>query len=101
MEIGVGLIGSGFMGRSHALAFRAVSGVFDLPVSPRLESLADAAAPPAGGAEKSFGLALPPGDWRPPLPDGAIDLIDTPAPNVWHKPMALAAIAAGKAVYCE
>jgi predicted dehydrogenase len=101
MEIGVGLIGSGFMGRSHALAFRAVNGVFDLPVSPRLECLADVDAATAERAAKSFGFARSSGDWRTLLTDPAIDLIDITAPNVWHKPMALAAIGAGKAVYCE
>jgi predicted dehydrogenase len=95
------LIGSGFMGRSHALAFRAVNGVFDLPVAPRLECLADVDAATAERAAKGFGFARSTGDWRALLTDPAIDLIDITAPNAWHKPMALAAIAAGKAVYCE
>ena len=41
-ELGVGLIGSGFMGRAHALAFRAVGGVFDLPIALRLEMIGGA-----------------------------------------------------------
>ena len=30
-KIGIGLIGSGFMGRAHAQAYRAVSGIFAVP----------------------------------------------------------------------
>ena len=40
-RLGIGLVGSGFMGRSHAHAFRAAPGVFDLPMTPVLELLAD------------------------------------------------------------
>ncbi len=40
-EVSIGLIGAGFMGRCHALAFRNVKAVFgDLP-TPRLEMLCD------------------------------------------------------------
>ena len=38
-KLGIGLIGSGFMGRAHALAFRTVGGVFDLAAVPELEML--------------------------------------------------------------
>jgi hypothetical protein len=38
-EVGIGLIGTGFMGKCHAQAFRNVKAVFgDLP-TPRLEML--------------------------------------------------------------
>ncbi len=30
-ELGIGLIGTGFMGRAHALAFHNAKAVFDLP----------------------------------------------------------------------
>ena len=41
-EVGIGLIGSGFMGRCHANAFTAVAGLFDLPATPHCAVLADA-----------------------------------------------------------
>ena len=41
-KIGIGLVGSGFMGRCHANAFRSVGGLFDLPLEPKLSILADA-----------------------------------------------------------
>ncbi len=41
-ELGIGLIGTGFMGRAHALAFHNASVVFELPLKLRLVALADA-----------------------------------------------------------
>jgi hypothetical protein len=37
----VGIIGTGFMGRAHALAYRAVSGIFPVELRPVLEIVAD------------------------------------------------------------
>jgi len=100
-QIRVGLIGSGFMGRSHALAFTAVAGVFGLPEAPGLELLADIDAATAQRAAAAFGFARATGDWRTLIADPAVDLVDITTPNALHKPIALAAIAAGKPVYCE
>ncbi len=100
-KIGVGLVGSGFMGRSHAHAFRAAAGVFDLPAVPVLELLADVNDEVAAKAANALGFARSTGDWRKLIADPAVDLVDITTPNTLHKPIALAAIAAGKPVYCE
>ena len=62
--LGVGLVGSGFMGRSHAHAFRAAPGVFDLPLTPVFEMLADVNAEAARNAAAALGFARSTGDWR-------------------------------------
>jgi len=101
-RIGIGLIGSGFMGRSHAIAFRAVSGIFsDIAATPVLEILADVDAAAAARAATALGFARSTGDWQALIADPAVQLVDITTPNTLHKPMALAAIAAGKHVYCE
>jgi predicted dehydrogenase len=100
-EIGIGLVGSGFMGRCHANAFRAVSGLFDMPAEPRPEVLADASDDLAGRAAQALGFARGTGDWRALVGDDAVDIVAITAPNVLHAPIAHAAIAAGKTVYCE
>jgi predicted dehydrogenase len=100
-DLGVGLIGSGFMGRAHALAFRMVGGVFDLPAQPRLEILADANRELAANAAASLGFARSTDDWRSLVTDPMVDIVAITTPNALHKPMSLAAIAAGKHVYCE
>jgi predicted dehydrogenase len=53
-------------------------------------------APPGRSASPA-----PTADWRDLLADPTIDLIDITAPNALHHEMAMAAIAAGKHVYCE
>jgi predicted dehydrogenase len=100
-RLNVGLIGSGFIGRSHAFAWRMAPAVFGLPVTPTLHTLADVDAPAAERAAAALGFARGTGDWRALVADPEIDLVDVTTPNAWHKPMALAAIAAGKPVYCE
>ena len=100
-EIGIGLVGSGFMGRCHVHAFRAAAGVFDLPAAPVLKVLADVNEELAAKAAKALGFARSTGDWKKLIADPAVDLIDITTPNTLHKPIALAAIAAGKPVYCE
>lgn len=89
------------MGRAHALAFRAASAVFELPVEPELELLADVDVDTARAAGESLGFARSTGDWRELVADPTIDLVDITTPNLLHAEMALAAIAAGKHVYCE
>ncbi len=97
----VGLIGSGFMGRAHAYALAAAPKVFDLPVELRLELLADVDDQVAARAAAALGFHRSTGDWRALIEDPEIDLVDITAPNAFHREMALAAIAAGKPVYCE
>jgi predicted dehydrogenase len=100
-RLNVGLIGSGFIGRAHAFAWRAAPAIFGLPVTPALHMLADVDQPTARRAAASLGFAQATGDWRELVESPEIDLVDITTPNAWHKPMALAAIAAGKPVYCE
>lgn len=99
--VGIGLVGSGFMGRCHANAFRCVGGLFDLPVAPRLEILADVDDAAAERSAAALGFARSTGDWRSLVADPEVEIVAITAPNVLHEPIALAALEAGKAVYCE
>ena len=40
-EIGVAVIGAGYMGKCHAMAYTAAAGTFDVPQKPRLEMICD------------------------------------------------------------
>ena len=100
-KIGIGLIGSGFMGRCHANAFTSVGGLFDLPARPVKAVLADASERAAEDAAAALGFARGTADWQDLIADDAVDIVAITAPNILHEPMALAAIAAGKTVYCE
>ncbi len=97
----VGLIGTGFMGKAHVFGFATAGRVFDLPFEVELRSVADQSPELAASAALALGFSRSSGDWRSLIADPEIDLIDITAPNALHKEMALAAIAAGKHVYCE
>lgn len=97
----IGLIGSGFMGKAHVFGFATAQKVFDLPYRLELHTLADATDELAAAAARDFGFAHHTGNWRDLVGNPDIDMIDITAPNALHREMALAAIAAGKHVYCE
>src|SRR4051812_15869977 len=100
-RLGVGLVGSGFMGKTHALAFGAVARAFELPVIPDLVVLADLNEKTAAAAARRLGFARSVADWRALAADPDVDIVAITTPNRLHKPIALAALAAGKHVYCE
>jgi predicted dehydrogenase len=54
-----------------------------------------------GGEERRVGFSRHVGDWRRPVADAAVDIVDICVPSHLHKEIALAAIEAGKHVYCE
>ncbi len=99
--IGVGIIGSGFMGRSHMLAFTIAPRIFPLALEPRLVALADSSFDKAQRMARQFGFARASRDWRELVRDPEVELVSITTPNHLHRPMALEAIAAGKHVYCE
>jgi predicted dehydrogenase len=101
-HLNIGLIGSGFMGRAHADSFRRAA-LLDatLPATPRLYMLADRDAKLARAGADAFGFEKSTGDWRELVNDPAVDIVDITSPNNLHREMAVAAIEAGKHVYCE
>ena len=89
------------MGKTHVFGFAAAQRVFDLPYELILHTVADQTEALAAQAARTLGFARSSGEWRSLIDDPDIDMIDITAPNALHKEMALAAIAAGKHVYCE
>ena len=101
MSIGLGLIGTGFMGKAHALAYRAAGAVFgDLPPV-RLAVLCDTPPEKAEEMTRQFGFEAATDDWRSLVTSPKVDIVSITTPNALHKEMTLAAIAAGKHVHCE
>jgi predicted dehydrogenase len=99
--LGIGLIGTGFMGKAHAFAYRAARAAFpDIPV-PVLRTVADVSEEGARTAAAQYGFERATADWRSLVADPEIDVVSITVPNTLHKEMALAAIAAGKHVHCE
>jgi predicted dehydrogenase len=99
--IGIGLIGTGFMGKCHALAWNAVRPVFGDCARPRLVHLAEIDADLAARRAGEFGFARATGNWRDLLADPEVEVVSVTAPNAFHAEMAIAALDAGKHVWCE
>ena len=99
--IGVGLIGTGFMGKCHAIAWNAVKAVFGDVPAVRLAHLGEVSDELASLKAAEFGFARSSGDWRSVIADRQVDVVSITAPNKFHAEMAIAALEAGKHVWCE
>ncbi len=99
--IGIGLIGTGFMGKCHAMAWNAVRTVFgDVPPI-KLVHLGEANKELADKRATEFGFAKASGDWRAVIDDPEVQVVSVTTPNQFHPEMAIAALQAGKHVWCE
>ncbi|MEO5807998.1 Gfo/Idh/MocA family oxidoreductase [Devosia sp.] len=100
-SLGIGLIGTGYMGKCHALAWNSVLPVFgDIP-RPRLVHLAEANPDLATQRAAEFGFEQATGDWRELIANPDVDVVSITTPNAFHAEMAIAALEAGKHVWCE
>ncbi len=93
-DIGVGIIGTGFMGKAHGLAYRAAAGIFPLKLNPVLEIVADNNAEAGQRALAQLGFRRVTTDWKELVDDPAVEIVSITTPNVVHSEMALAAMAA-------
>src|ERR1700675_855240 len=101
-SLNIGLIGSGFMGQAHADAYWRAGILYrNLPCSPVLYAIADQNESLAEQARRKLGFAKAYGDWRRLIEDPEVHVVDITTPNHLHVDVALAAIEAGKHVYCE
>ena len=100
-RIGIGIVGGGYMGKAHAVAMSAVGPVFDTALRPSLEVICTTT--PEGAAEKArqFGFARATADWRELVADPRVEAVVIASPQHTHREIALAALAAGKHVFCE
>ena len=99
--IGVGLIGSGFMGKCHALAWTNVRAVFGDTPPIRRVALCEAEESLARRRADEFGFEAATTDWKALIANPQVDVVSITTPNAWHARMAIAALEAGKHVWCE
>jgi myo-inositol 2-dehydrogenase/D-chiro-inositol 1-dehydrogenase len=99
--LNIGVIGCGFMGRTHSNAFRQAPQFFDLPYLPVLKTICARNAVKAEAFAKNWGYQSFETDWRALVASPEIDLIDIASPNDTHAEIAIAAAAAGKMILCE
>jgi predicted dehydrogenase len=99
--LGIGLIGSGYMGKCHALAWNAVAPVFGDVARPALVRLCEVDQALADCRARELGFTAATDDWRSLIADPAVDVVSITTPNAFHAEMAIVALAAGKHVWCE
>jgi predicted dehydrogenase len=99
--LNVGLIGYGFMGRTHSNAYRKVNNFFDLPYRPVLKAVCGRDEAKVKEFAAKWGYESTETDWRKVVERKDIDAIDICTPNNTHKEIALAAAKAGKMILCE
>ncbi len=99
--LNIGLVGYGFMGRTHSNAYKRVGDFFDLPYAPVLKAVCGRTADGAKAFAANWGYESIETDWRKLIERKDIDAIDICTPNNTHAEIAIAAAAAGKMILCE
>jgi predicted dehydrogenase len=99
--LNIGLVGYGFMGRTHSNAYKRVNDFFDLEYRPVLKAVCGRTAEGAKKFAEKWQYESFETDWRRLIERKDIDAIDICTPNDTHAPIAIAAAAAGKMVLCE
>jgi predicted dehydrogenase len=100
-NLNIGLVGYGFMGRTHSNAFLQAPRYFDVPMKPVLKAICSRNADRAKAFAANWGYESTETDWRKLVERKDIDLIDIASPNDTHQEIAIAAANAGKMVMCE
>ena len=99
--LNIGMIGYGFMGRTHSNAYSKVSNFFDLEYRPVLKAVCARNAEKAQAFADNWGYESVETDWRALVARDDIDAVDICTPNNLHKDIAIAAAKAGKMILCE
>src|SRR3954453_215593 len=101
-ELGVAVIGFGWLGQAHSRSMLRIPTVFeDCEFDPRLVICADAVPARTDDAMRSFGFEQGTQDWRRVMDDADVEVVVIAAPNMPHVELIEAACAAGKHVFCE
>jgi predicted dehydrogenase len=102
----VGILGFGFIGKVHAYAVRNLPLFYDLPFSATVAHVATSSQKTANRAKEQLLQLFPEGvtasvGYEPLIEDDGLDVIAVCTPNNLHLQPVSAALAAGKAVYCD
>jgi predicted dehydrogenase len=101
-EIGVGMLGYAFMGKSHTNAYKTIPYMmYPPPAIPKLIAMAGRNEQAVALAAQRFGYAKYYTDWRDMMADDEVQLFDNGGPNNAHAEPSIAAAQAGKHILCE
>ncbi|MDB4637903.1 MAG: Gfo/Idh/MocA family oxidoreductase [Planctomycetaceae bacterium] len=99
--LNIGLIGYGFMGRTHSNAYRQAPQFFECDVKPVLKACCARNEESIKAFAENWGYESYETDWRKLIARDDIDAVDICTPNNLHKEIAIAAAEAGKMILCE
>src|ERR1700732_1987950 len=88
-KLNIGMVGYGFMGRTHSNAFAQVNHFFDVPYRPVLKAVCARNAARASAFAARWGYESVQPDWRKLVESPEIDLIDIASPNDTHAEIAI------------
>ncbi len=100
-DIGIGIVGGGYMGKAHAIAFSAVGAVFNTALRPRLEMVCGTSPASSERHRAALGFARAAPDWQALVADPKVQAVVIASPQATHREIALAALSLGKPVLCE
>ena len=99
--IGFGLVGTGYMGKAHAVALKSVGTVFNTRLRPVCEMICSTTAEGAARKAVEYEFKTSTDRWQDLIENPRVEAILIASPQTTHRQIALAAIAAGKPVFCE
>jgi predicted dehydrogenase len=102
LKLNIGLVGAGFMGKAHSVAFANMPKFFwPAPALPVFKTICDIDEDIAKEAKERFGFQNYCTDWRAIVDDDEIDVVIVCTPNDSHAEISIHALNAGKHVLCE
>ena len=100
-KLNVGLIGAGWMGKTHSFCYKAQRQIFGPdPFVPILHTICESNDNLAIKVQKEFGFENYSSNWKDLVKNPEIDIIDINTPNYLHYEIAKLAIEEGKHIYC-
>ncbi|EMI18873.1 oxidoreductase domain-containing protein [Rhodopirellula maiorica SM1] len=99
--LNIGMVGYGFMGRTHSNGYAQANHFFPCEYKPVLKAVCARNKEKAQAFADNWGYESVETDWREMLKRDDIDAIDVCTPNNLHKEISIAAAEAGKMVLCE
>lgn len=101
-KLGIGMMGFGFIGKVHTYGYQNIPLHYDPPpVATRLVGVATSRPETARKAAKQGGFEFGTDDWRQLVERDDIDIINICTPNNLHCDQLVAAMEAGKHIYCD
>ncbi|MCF7929314.1 MAG: Gfo/Idh/MocA family oxidoreductase [Spirochaetales bacterium] len=100
-RLNIGIVGYQFMGKAHSNGWLQAKKFFDLPGEPVLKVACGRSEEPLKAFAETWGWQEIETDWKKLVERDDIDIIDIAVPQNLHAEIAIAAVKAGKHIFCE